>query len=285
MNFRFIDGQLVGERQPSLECSDAAFMLGEGAFETMLVRDGKVLRLDRHKERLDCGLRNLEMQAFDWASVKSCLDGLKSSSLGEEVILRVQVSRGPLVGGFGSPARGSQTVFVSISDAPERPDHLRGIVVDWPRRASGGLGNEFKCLGYANELAARRRAFEMGADIAIMLGSDGNVVCADTANLYIVTNQVIVTPKISSGALPGTVRAALPELLEMEGYKYREADISRDALQQAEGVFLTNAFLGACLVMDAGAGDIPKPTHRIADFVGRLREALLDIGRYGHALE
>ena len=46
-------------------------MLGEGAFETMLVRDGKVLRLDRHKERLDCGLRNLEMQAFDWASVKS----------------------------------------------------------------------------------------------------------------------------------------------------------------------------------------------------------------------
>lgn len=285
MSFRFVDGRLVGEHQASLECSDAAFMLGEGAFETMLVRYGKVLRFDRHKERLERGLRNLEMKALDWASIKSCLDVLKSSSLGKEVILRVQVSRGPLVGGFGSPARGSQTVFVSISDAPERPDHLRATVVDWPRRASGGLGNEFKCLGYANELSARRKAVEMGADIAIMLGSDGNVVCADTANLYIVTNQAIVTPKASSGALPGTVRAALPELLEMDGYKYREADISRDALTKAEGVFLTNAFLGACLVIDAGAGDIPRPTDRIADFVERLRAALLDIGRYGHALE
>ena len=124
-------------------------------------------------------------------------------------------------GGSAHPLEALRPSLCQFRMRRSGPDHLRGIVVDWPRRASGGLGNEFKCLGYANELAARRRAFEMGADIAIMLGSDGNVVCADTANLYIVTNQVIVTPKISSGALPGTVRAALPELLEMEGYKYR----------------------------------------------------------------
>jgi branched-subunit amino acid aminotransferase/4-amino-4-deoxychorismate lyase len=285
MTFCFINGKLAQRDSPSIGISDAAFMLGEGAFETMLVRNGRVLRLERHKGRLERGLRHLAMPALDWASVRPCLEEFERSVSAEEVILRVQVSRGQLVGGFGSPALGSQTIFVAISEAPKRPDHLRAKVVDWPRRTAGGLGNEFKCLGYANELAARRRAVEAGADIAIMLSPAGGVACADTANVYIVEDGTVVTPEKSSGALPGTVRDALRELLKSEGFDYREADISLDALRQADGVFISNAFLGVCLVTDAGAGEIARPKERIAEFVSRLRDSLLDIGSYGHVLE
>lgn len=284
MIFRFINGRRVDDGAGAVECSDAAFMLGEAAFETMLACDGLVLRLDDHRKRLARGLRHLGICPFDWAGALSCLDEFRRSSSTSEAILRVQVSRGPLEGGFGSNARGASTAFVSVSDAPSRPASLRAVLIDWPRRAQGGLASDFKCLGYANELAARRKAVEGGAEVALMLGSSGHVCCADTANFFVVSGDKILTPPISSGALPGTVRAQIAKLASEEGYALVEEGIGPEQLVDTDGLFLTNAFLGACLIDHSVDRRLPSASQGVRELVNGLREKLLDVDRYGHAV-
>ena len=59
----FINGQFVDAAEAKVGFFDAGFQHGIGLFETMLARDGAVLRLEEHLERLATSAR--ELRLFD----------------------------------------------------------------------------------------------------------------------------------------------------------------------------------------------------------------------------
>jgi len=74
---------------------------------------------------------------------------------------------------------------------------------------------------------------------AIFLNERGEVTEGSRTNLYVQTNGELVTPPVSCGLLPGTVRQEL-----IDAGKATERILSADDLADAEAVFVSNAILG-----------------------------------------
>jgi branched-chain amino acid aminotransferase len=117
---------------------------------------------------------------------------------------------------------------------------MRVIISSWARIDSRSLPIHAKAAAnYANSALARIEAIKSGVDEAIMLNMNGLVVEGTAENIFIVKNEMLITPPITSGALDGITRSSILSIAENLGINFRISDILRDELYNADEVFLT----------------------------------------------
>jgi len=92
---------------------------------------------------------------------------------------------------------------------------------------------------YLNSILATQEAKRNGYDEAILLDKLGNVSEAPGENIFIVKNNQIITPPLSSSALAGITRDSIFQLAKDRGYKVVIREILRSELYIAEEVFLS----------------------------------------------
>ena len=92
---------------------------------------------------------------------------------------------------------------------------------------------------YLNSILATQEAKRNRYDEAILLDKLGNVSEAPGENIFIVKNNQIITPPLSSSALAGITRDSIFQLAKDRGYKVVIREISRSELYIAEEVFLS----------------------------------------------
>jgi branched-chain amino acid aminotransferase len=117
---------------------------------------------------------------------------------------------------------------------------MRVIVSSWVRIDSRSLPIHAKAsANYANSALARIEALKSGVDEAIMLNMRGMVVEGTAENIFIVKDEMLVTPPLTSGALDGITRSSILTIAQHLGINFQICDISRDELYYADEVFLT----------------------------------------------
>lgn len=117
---------------------------------------------------------------------------------------------------------------------------LRAMVSSWVKIDSRSLPIHAKAsANYANSALARIEALKSGVDEAIMLNVSGMVVEGTAENIFIVKDEHIITPPLTSGALDGITRSSVLDLAQDLGIDYQISDISRDELYCADEIFLT----------------------------------------------
>lgn len=253
---------------------ESAFALGEGILETMIAVDGRIVREARHQARTERGLQLLGIDDFEWGLAARRVADVTSRAQLSRARVRMVVSRGRLLEGFGAPAINGSTTVVTIIEASPPPKDLCAVVVDWPRRSGAGLNVEFKSLGYANERYARKRAQAAGGDIAILLSEQGFVACADTANLFVLTTDKLLTPPKQDGALLGTVREQILEDGSSLGFELHEQSIAPDDLHCADAVLLSNAGFGVCPLVEIKGVWQTRNEEKVQARIDRLRRAI-----------
>src|SRR5688572_11477706 len=92
---------------------------------------------------------------------------------------------------------------------------------------------------YVNSSLAKVEALKAGYDEAIMLNTQGEVAEATGENVFVVTNGVLRTPPLSSGALEGITRHSIMTIARDLGYEVREEPLLRTDLYLADEAFLT----------------------------------------------
>jgi branched-chain amino acid aminotransferase len=102
----------------------------------------------------------------------------------------------------------------------------------------------------------------------VMLNTAGKVIEASAENIFIVRDNVLITPPVNSGALNGITRDSVLAILQHYGSFYEIRDISRDEMYIADEVFLTGTAAGIRAVGDIdnriiGNGDIGQLTMEI----------------------
>jgi len=145
----------------------------------------------------------------------------------------------------------------------------RLVVSSWMRIDGRSMPMNAKAAAnYANSALARMEALKMGFDEAVMLNPAGKIIEASAENIFMVRDNVPITPPISSGALNGITRDSVLDILRHNGSPYEIRDISRDELYIADEVFLTGTASGIRGVgyIDnriIGDGDIGRVTKQI----------------------
>jgi len=92
---------------------------------------------------------------------------------------------------------------------------------------------------YLNSILATQDAKQRGFDEAILLDQSGNVSEAPGENIFLVKNNTLVTPSLSSSALDGITRRSIITLAKDMKLKNKTQKVSKKELKIADEIFLS----------------------------------------------
>ena len=134
----------------------------------------------------------------------------------------------------------------------------RGLAVVTVRTHGADLLTGVKATSYATALAAIAAAEKRGADDAIYLGEGETVLEGTMSNIWWREGDVLVTPSLATGVLPGVTRGAVAALARRAGYRIREGSFTLPALLRAEEAFTSSAVREIMPVIAVDGREIPR---------------------------
>jgi aminodeoxychorismate lyase len=244
----FLNGEFVAQQQAVVSVFDRAFLYGDGLFETMRVRNGKPFRWDQHVERLRRGAEFLRISLPLTAdSLRDSAEQLIRRNRLADALLRLTLSRGVGIRGYSPKGADRPSVVMSLHPLPEAPAQTppqwRLVTASFLLPAGEPLA-QFKTCNKLPQILARAEADAAGADEALLLNTDGQIVEGATSNLFWIDQDSLCTPNLASGILEGVTRAVVLELAQRLNLPARETSNSPAGLLQAQGVFLSLSSIG-----------------------------------------
>ena len=91
---------------------------------------------------------------------------------------------------------------------------------------------------------AALHAQKSNLDDALIINANNELCEAVSSNVFIIKDDKIYTPPLSSGCLPGIMRMVLINILKQKGITVSEKPISPSDLILSDEIFLTNSIDG-----------------------------------------
>lgn len=245
-----LNGKLHQSDAPLFTVDNRSFRYGDALFETVKCINGTPLFLEAHLQRLYAGMEVLD---YDWNDqlLKSVINEdakrlLIRNRFNEGARLRITVFRNE--GGLYTPSTNSVSVLLETSlDVNEYQLNTEGLSIGVFEEIFKPI-HAFSSLKSANALLFVKAGIaktKQEVDDVIILNSKGLVCETISSNIFMVIHNRLVTPPLSEGCLPGTMRQNVLALATTLGMEILETPVGINALEQAEEVFITNAITGA----------------------------------------
>ena len=117
---------------------------------------------------------------------------------------------------------------------------ISATISKWRKFSDLSTPTQAKMSGnYLNSILATQDAKQGGFDEAILLDQSGNVSEAPGENIFLVKNNRLITPSLSSSALDGITRRSIITLAENMKLKIKTRKVSRKELKLADEIFLS----------------------------------------------
>ena len=243
-----------GEPGELIPVSDRGLLYGDGVFETIVVREGCPQHWQRHMNRLQAGCTRLGIQPFESAQLAAEADSIiKGADTG---VLKLIVTRGSAGRGYRVAETTVSTRIMQLHPWPEYPaeNAEQGVKTKLCEIRLGQ--NPFlagiKHLNRLEQVLARQEWIDDDIREGLLMDADGNLVEGTMSNLFIISDGVLMTPDLSRCGVAGIMRTIILELAEQQGLDTRITPISRQALLQADEVFLSNSLIGIWPVVAVG---------------------------------
>ncbi len=252
-----IDGVLVPPEAATISVLDRGLLYGDGLFDVLRTHAGRRVDGARHVERMQASARTLGLTVPPLAPLLDA--AIQAAGPGDHKV-RVIATRGPI------GATAGRTIII-VEPLPPQPTQLALAIVDLPLASRSGAGH--KTLAYLDHLRAKELARLAGADEAVRLDAEGLVCEGATSNLFIVVDDAVLTPPVTTGALPGIVRARVLELWPVRVQPLEVAD-----LLGADEIFATSSLRGVVPVTRLGTASLavgPVTTKIMAAYDAWLR--------------
>lgn len=242
----YLNGQFVLPENAKISCFDHGLLYGDGVFEGIRAYDGLVFKLKEHINRLydSADYIRLKIPLTKQEMIKAVLATMKINRL-HDAYIRLVVTRG--AGDLGLDPRkckGGATIFIitdSITLYPKKfyDNGLDIITAKTRRNLPLALHPKIKSLNYLNNILAKIEAIAAGVMEAIMLTHDGLVAECTGDNIFIMKNNVLITPPCEIGALEGITRDAVIKIAKLNKIRFSERKITILDVYKADECFLT----------------------------------------------
>jgi len=216
---------------------------GDGLFETMSCRHGRVRWLEPHLARLRLGCERLGIAIPDRATLQREFTALAAGS--ERCLLKLIVTRGVAQGRGYRPSGSEQPTRILMrypwpaAPAAEFRVHCSPVPLGGNPALAG-----IKHLNRLEQVLAQRAAAQAGVDEALQRGPDGDFVSGTMSNIFVVRGKVWQTPPIVCCGVAGVMRSLVLGTAPGVGLSVREAPLTAADLQAADAIVLSNVRLG-----------------------------------------
>ncbi|CAM4305911.1 aminodeoxychorismate lyase [Paenibacillus alkaliterrae] len=244
-----LNGTVMDASEAVISVYDHGFLYGMGLFETFRTYRGKPYLLERHMKRLQAGCDQLGIKyAPDPESVTSLMQELLAANGLEDGYVRLTVSAGVAELGLPTGDYEQPNVLLLVKALPAVNDAAimkgRELRLLRTRRNTPEGGIRFKSLHYMNNIIAKRELLAGGASFGaegLMLSGEGWLAEGIVSNLFFVKDDIVYTPSIRTGILPGITRQRVLELAREAGYAVQEGLYIWEQLLGADEIWLTNS--------------------------------------------
>lgn len=260
-----------GKPQDSLALTDRAIHYGDGAFETIALRNGQLELWPEHVARLQASCQRL---GFSAPQPLRLLHEVQQLSHGaSQAVIKIIVTRGEGGRGYRPPATPNPNRIVAIYPWPEYPPHYGQAGVNL-RVCQTRLGINpslagIKHLNRLEQVLARAEWDSPEIAEGLMLDVAGHVVEGTQTNLFFVEGGVLFTPDLSNCGVAGIMRGVILELAANSSIPTQIGHYSMDRLKSAAEVFISNSIIGLWPV-----ARIEQQTYRLGPIFRSLNEAL-----------
>ncbi len=282
----WVDGELIDYDEAKVHVLTHGLHYGTGVFEgirSYATDNGTaIFRLDDHIKRLfnsgkayfmhfECNKDELR---------QSVIDTIKANNA-DECYIRIIAFYG--YGKLGvNPLPNKVSIVIAVLNWSEhikkenREEGIATMVSSWMKLDVKTMPTHAKGVAnYANSALARMEAIKSGCDEALMMNSNGFIVEASAENIFLVKDDVIYTPPISTGALEGITRDTVIEITKQNKIPLRVANISRDELYYFDEAFLTGTAseivpIGKIDHRIIGDGNVGPTTTKIQNHYGQI---------------
>ena len=244
-----VNGELKPRAEAVVSVFDSNFMLGDGVWEGMRLKDGKIPFLTKHLERLYGGARVLDFDDMPAPETmrERLFDCLEANGMEDGVHIRLMVSRGVRATPYQDPRvtiTPPTVVIIPEYKAAATNDQGLSLFTSTIRR-TGPDQQDQKLNSHSklNCIQACIQAAKAGADEALMLDPSGAVATCNSTHFFIVKGGEVWT---STGmyCLGGITRGNVIACCREGGIPIHEKPFSLHDVYTAEEAFVTGTFAG-----------------------------------------
>jgi branched-subunit amino acid aminotransferase/4-amino-4-deoxychorismate lyase len=272
--FVWLNDELIAISQARVSVNDRGFLYGDGLFETLRAKAGRVFFLPEHLERLGASARTFRLpfpENIPWQERLAQLLAANGLSRGPARV-KILLSRGEAEGlGLPEECRPTLVIYAQPYIPPSPEEYAAGWpVAVFPEGRSTFVGRH-KSLNYLFYLAARQYALDRGAKEALILEADGLVSEGAATSLVYLHQGRYYTPA-SASALPGVTLTVLGRGLAARGLTLKTRPTTVAQLQASDGLWLANALMG--LMPVAAIDGTPMPLNPATAFLQEVLAAM-----------
>lgn len=231
------------------------FAYGDGVFETMRAHGGTVAWWPGHRARLALGAARLRIPMPPAERMADALQTFAATH--RDAVVKLIITRGS--GGRGySPALDAPPLWALIAFAPPPPPPASGLVLRWceTRLARQPLLAGIKHCNRLEQILARAEWQDPAIHEGLMLDTEGDVIAATAANLFVLREGRWWTPPVDLCGIAGVCRS-----WALRAFAAGERRLRREDVESADALVLCNAVRGILPVARLGAREwAPHPS-------------------------
>lgn len=242
----YVNGRYVPHRAAAVHVEDRGYQFSDGVYEVCEIRNGQVIDMPRHLDRLNRSLTELRIA---WPMHRKALEMVMLEVIRRngvhDGIVYIQVTRGVAPRDHFFPSKQVRPAIVvtaksidpSVGDAKARTGVKVLTMPDnrWERV-------DIKSVSLLPNVLARQAAREKGAQEAWFVAEDGTVTEGAATNAWIVTmDGELVTRPADHGILRGITRATTMDVAASLGLTLRERPFTVQEALEAKEAFITSA--------------------------------------------
>jgi len=231
-----------GEEQDKISIFSRNMQYGDGLFETCVAMDNQILFWPRHFSRLEIGREKLSINKIDEGVWLSDIKKAFGLSLKKNCIVKLILSRGNTLRGYGYKDDIEPDRIIIISEIHHS---LINKEFSLEYSTSGYHSNpQLAGIKHCNRLEQILARSNLSSNEAIMLDEKENVISVTQGNIYFIFGHKLLTPKLDRCGVVGSRRSLILELARSLKMDALESNISINQVQQADEVFISNSVIG-----------------------------------------
>lgn len=240
------NGKYFDSESPIISAQNRGLRYGDGVFETIKLKKGKLILADAHWNRLCEGLRLLKFtqsKFFTKEKIFAEIIALAQKNKLQEARVRLTIIRG--IGGIYDAKNHTENYIIEAINLPEgngefNSNGLQLCFYTDAKKAIDSFSN-LKTNNYLPYFMGALFAKENNCNDAIILNCINNVCDTTIANIFYQKNNIIYTPALTEGCVAGVMRAWLIAKIQTLGFSVIEKSISIEDVLAADEVFLSNS--------------------------------------------
>ena len=246
------NGNIYAENTLFLNCENRGFRYGDALFESIRVVNSKLFFWEDHYLRLMASMRILRMDipmnfTMEYLEEQT-LRTVEANNL-KEIPARIRITVFRDNGGLYLPksndvsftieAMRLSSPFYTLENKNYKVELFKDFYINPDMLSTLKTNN--RILNVVGSIFAKENGFQN----CLLINNLKQVVEALNGNLFLVKDNTVKTPPLSTGCLNGIIRKKLIGILEkLKSYTLVEEAISPFELQKSDELFITNSIIG-----------------------------------------